>query len=479
LQVGFSTADITPAIGMEMPGGYGKACISRIHDPLKARAAVFVDGTEAVVLVGLDTCEFQSPRIITEVRRAVEAQCGLPGDRILLAASHTHSGGPLFGMLPEEVADAPDLVKALIQQHSTVADPLYCEWVIRRTVSAICEAYRTREEATLSIGSGQEGEVAFNRRLRMANGRVYTHPGKGNPDILGPAGPIDPEVGVVAAWNARDELIGCVVNYACHATIANTGISADYILYIEKTIQAVMGASAQVVFLNGASGDVTQINNMSTSEQEVGDKYVRRVGTRIGAEALKVLVTAERGAGHPLAGKKEILTLQRRRPSPERGRASCAIIEECLRTGERTTAWTFAKEVLILEYLLQKQPEVEVEIQALQIGPAVFLANPTEYFCELGLDIKRRSPFPFTYIVGLANGSAGYVPTKEAFAPSGGGYETVLTSLSNLEIAAGDKIRDASLALACQLQPGTVSQAPRIEPPRPPWSYGMLGPDLD
>src|SRR2546427_8226803 len=119
----------------------------------------------------------------------------------------------------------------LALNHSICADPLYSEWVVRQSVTALCEAHRKREEAVLSAGSGHEDQVAFNRRFRMTNGRVYTHPGKGNPEIIEPAGPIDPEVGVLAAWNAGGELLGCLVNYACHATTFGAGVSADYIYY--------------------------------------------------------------------------------------------------------------------------------------------------------------------------------------------------------------------------------------------------------
>ena len=82
--------------------------------------------------------------------------------------------------------------------------------------------------------------------------------------MLEPAGPTDPEVGVIGAWDARDgKLLGCVVNFACHATTSPGGISANYIYYLEKVIQGYYGKDAVVVFLNGASGDVTQVDNRS------------------------------------------------------------------------------------------------------------------------------------------------------------------------------------------------------------------------
>lgn len=479
MKVGFHTADITPAIGMEMPGGYGKAYIQRIHDPLKVRAMVMEEDDTLVAIVSLDTCFIQSKRIIERIRASVEQQWGIPQDHILIATSHTHSGGPLAGLLPEEFEDAPQLVKNLLLNHSPIANPLYCDWVIQQTVTAIGEASLKREEATLSVGKGLEDKVAFNRRFKMKTGRVYTHPGKGNPDILEPAGPIDPEVGVLSAWNSQGHLLGCVVNYACHATTFSGGVSADWIYYLEQTIQGVMGQKAVVVFLNGASGDVTQVDNYSLRPPEFGEKWARLVGTRIGAEAIKVMVTAEKAPLQPLKVKQKTLCLDRRPPSQERLERSRKIVAEGLQTGKKDTAWTFAKEILILEYLLQREPKVEVEIQAIQVGPALFLANPAEYFCEMGLEIKRSSPFPFTFIVELANGCVGYTPPESAFLPSGGGYETVLTSYSNLEIGSAEKIKEVSLELAHSLTPGAIPEPPRLQEPQRPWEYGLLGPDRE
>src|SRR5262249_39723179 len=158
-----------------------------------------------------------------------------------------------------------------------------------------------RAPARCAAGIGIEGQVAFNRRFRMQSGFTMTHPGQGNPEIIEPAGPIDPQVGVLGAWNADGKLVGCIVNFACHATTGPGGSWADYIYYLEKTIRGLMGDDVIVVFLAGMAGDVTQVDNRSPYQiRQSGEVSSRRVGGSVGAEALKTLLAIEQHAG-PIA----------------------------------------------------------------------------------------------------------------------------------------------------------------------------------
>jgi hypothetical protein len=139
----------------------------------------------------------------------------------------------------------------------------------------------------------------------------------------------------------------------------------------------------------------------------------------------------------------------------------------------------WAKETVLLDALMTKTPKVEVEVQAVQIGPVVCISDPAEYFCQYGLDLKKDSGFPMTFPVELADGDVGYVPTLEAFGPSGGGYETRLTSYSNLDITAGNQFRDVGLSLARELTPGTLPEFPLAPPFKGSgWTYGNQPPQL-
>lgn len=479
-RAGFAERDITPAIGMEAPGGYGKAYHRTVHDPCKVRASVFDDGKSKVAIVGLDALGIRR-ETVERVRPLIAEKTGIAPEAILISASHSHSSGPCVWILPGEYDGASDLVKRLAYEESTCVDPKYLEQVEKALVEAVCEADSKRIAARAGVGVGKEPTVAFNRRFRMRDGRSITHPGQNNPDIVEPAGPVDPDVGVIGAWDANDpnRLLGCIVNFACHATTSPGGISANYIYYLEKAIQGYYGKGAVVVFLPGNSGDITQVNNQNPRRNPEGERWAQLVGGKVGAEALKVLLTMEPGTLTPVAAVTRTWAIERRKPAPAKLKRSLAIV-----SGDRTkadaTEWTFAKETVMLDALLQKEPAVAVEVQAVQVGPAVFVTNPAEYFCRYGLEIKAGSGFPFTFPVSLANGCVGYVPTADAFNPDGGGYETRLTSYSNLKITAGDEIRDAGIALAKQLKPGPAPEPPKAPPfSGKPWSYGDVRPERD
>ena len=460
MQVGFASADITPAIGMEQPGSLTKQFHTCIHDPLYVKAMVIAGSAERLALVGIDCLSIK--RSVVEAARAmIEQKTGIPRGNIMVAASHTHAGGPTVGARRGDFAHAvdPEFCEDLAQNYATAPNPHYLEYVTGQIATAVIMADACKEDALLAVGNGQEATVAFNRRFKMKDGTQMTHPGKGNPDIVELAGPIDPQVGVVSAWRPNGDFLGCVVNFACHGTTTNPGVSADWIYWLRRTITGAMHGG-EVVFLNGACGDVTQVDNLSLRENEFGAKWSRRVGQKVGAEALKVLCTAEPAELLPLAAAQKLLRIKTREVSEARFEEALALLES---GGLERPADPYVRDAVLLYESNKAEPEVTCEVQALQIGPAAFVASPSEYFCEFGLDIKAHSQFPCTYVVELANGCIGYVPTPEAMGPHGGGYEPRLAMTSKLVPEAGRMIVDASLELLRAFTPGEAPGLPQIE----------------
>ncbi len=470
-RAGFAETDITPAIGSEIPGNYFKQFHKSLHDPCKVRASYFENEGQAVWLIGIDA--LMVPRhIVEKVRQRVGSTS------ILIGASHSHSSGPVGMVQPGEFDHAAPGVQHMAYRISSAADPAYLQLLEDRIVEAAQQARKNARATLWGYGEGAEGAAIFNRRIRMKNGITYTHPRPGNPGMVEAAGPIDPTVGVLGVFDETKQLTGCIVNFACHATTSPGGISANWIYYMERAIRRQFGPGVIVVYLGGFAGDVTQVNNFDETDAPRGEEYAKLIGGRVGAEANKVLLSMQPTAPMPI----QIATMKyvegRRMPSPERLERAKAMVAQP--AGERPTeAWTFAKEIVLLDAQLAKQKSVEIELQAIAIGPQAYLAAPGEIFTQIGLDIRKASKFKYTSPVSLANGCVGYIPTRDAFAENGGGYEQRLTSYTNLVPDAGPRLVRKASQLLSQLKP--IDPPVRVKTAKftAPWDYGDKPADVE
>lgn len=470
IKAGFYEADITPAIGMERPGDYMKVFIREIREPLKVRASYITDGKVELALVGIDTC-----KITGEVSDPVRAE--FPGMTVLLSPSHLHSGGPAgSSKLPEYHSE---LVRKLRQEENIQGNPDYIRHVILQTISAIKMARLKAEDVELSFGRGKVEGVTFNRGFKMKSGHRATHPGKCNPEIVAPFAPIDTEVGAVGFWRKSDgSFLGCLVNFNCHGTCnTSTGVNSDWPGQMIRTIKAVMGENSGITYLYGCAGDITQVNNLSLSPTETGPKSSHQVGISVGAEALKILMKAKKGEIETLKTASETIKLHRRKPSQKTLDEAMRIVQKWERN---TTEFRFAKERLVLGEIVAHEPEMDAEIQTIQIGPLVIVTMPGEVFCGIGLAIKAESKFPFTWVSSMANASIGYVPTSDALDPkTGGGYETRLTSGTCAAPDTDKKLIEKSVEMIGKFNPDPVPVGPQINPVTKIWEYGNNLPELE
>jgi hypothetical protein len=428
VRVGFGAADITPPLKTRILGGFNRVLSEGVHDKLWAVACVVSDGTTSVALVGTDTL-FAPRTIVEQARRLIQKETGLVGENVLIGASHTHSGGYVGGE-PENDLEAG-----------------YLDKLPRAIASAVNDAWKALRPAEVGIGTGKEGSITFNRRFLMRDGRVITHPGKPgtahHQEILCPAGPIDPDVGVLAFRAAPGKLIGVVVNFACHNTVmSGKEFSADYAGQLRKHLHRIYGESTPVVFLLGACGDITQVDNRSTA-REFGPAHADMMGSKLAAETIRTIDRLQWLKAAPLAVRTETVLLPRREPievdreRPAFGLGSGANVDEF-----------YNKRRKELEELRLKSPHVETEVQGIRIGPLALVTNGSEYFCDDGLRIKKCSPFATTWVVTLANDSLGYIPSAQACVS--GGYEPRGRRFS---IDAAQRLLEAGLKVLHKLAP--------------------------
>ncbi len=421
LQAGFGAVDITPEIGASIPGGWRAVPGRGVLDPLYAVACVISDGTTPVALVGVDSI-FIGKQTVKQARERIAKNTKIPAANILVAASHTHTGGPV------------------LLCHGVPADPAYQERVASAIAKAVEDAWAALQPCEAGVGLGKEETISFNRRFLMKDGKEITHPGKpGTPHhskIVRPAGPIDPDVGVLAVRTPAGKVIGVVVNFACHGTAVGGDLfSADYIGPLRKHLKAVYGEAAQVVFLNGACGDITQVDNQAPGN-DFGPARSELMGGKLAAEAVRTIDRMSWMKTLSTAAATETVPV-RIRPEPDVATERPAF---GLGAGPEDL---FAAERKKVAEQREKTPVVDCEVQGLRIGPLGIATNGSEYFVEYGLRIKEASPHKFTWFVELANEYIGYVCTAQAFVA--GGYEPRTAETSYLAPDGGQKLLEGAL----------------------------------
>ncbi|MCD6359321.1 MAG: neutral/alkaline non-lysosomal ceramidase N-terminal domain-containing protein [Armatimonadetes bacterium] len=432
LRIGFAEADITPPEGIEMSGHWNIRISKGVRDPLFAHAMVIDDGKAPICLITCDVLSLRRSTVMS-AREAIADATGLQPRRIGISATHTHYGP----------------MTAKLWTDDQQPDPDYLAQLQKGIVRAAVEAFEARTPGRIGIGWTFEGKLSFNRRFMMRNGEVLMHPPVASTDILYQEGRTDPEVGVIAARDDDGNPLGYWVNFACHATVAGTAdlISADYPGALAAEVKRRRGEGVVTLFGNGCCGNLCQIDVFDPDRPRNGDELLRIMGEGLADNIERAEAEMSFTDDLALDARSEDIALPLRRIPPE-------LIEEAERVLAEAPAEPdpqqhrdikYAEMWLELREQTRTSPMIPGEIQVFRIGDVGVVLLPGEIFVEHGLEIKLRSPAERTFVVELANGIMGYVPTREAF--EGGGYEQKTGNNSKLSPVAGEFMVDTSLTL--------------------------------
>ena len=458
MRAGFYEADITPFTGTRTGTAYDVGPMKGVKTPFSFSAGAFESGGRCIALVGADMIGLDRDLVDYAVDQLKKR---MPLDTLLVGASHTHANPCSTDWLemPDEeimaIADLRPEVRAQIARDIGRADPDYRMLLRKRLVDAVFTAYQRAEEVRLVLGRARVDNVAYNRRQRMKNGLTVTHGGKGNPDIVGNAGPVDTELTALGAVNGQDVMIGAVVNFGCHGTVTSEGFfSADWPYYMRETVKRNINPRMSVVFLNGCCGDVTQIDNLSPEPEPRTERRALELGERVGFGAVEALRSPMPEAYNVVNSATECLPVAYRDISDARYRAAVEDVNAKYDlTKDRWLIGYYARDTVLLVNRIRKNPLFACELNAVQIGNMLLLSAPGEVFAQMALDLKLASSFPVTMVAELTNGDAGYIPTPDAFGPQGGGYEPKFGGASFLEKNAFVKIRAALIAMGKKFTP--------------------------
>ena len=401
LRAGAAMADITPPVGISLAGSLTGRAATSILDPLHARAVVLESGGTRIAFVLLDLVAFGNEDA-ARARAAAAKAASIPAENICVSCTHTHS--------------AP----CTLTIFQSVREAAYIETVIQRVGEAVRQAVERLQPARAAWANGWEPRPGFNRRYHMKDGTVKMNPGAGNPNVLRPAGPTDPQIPMLMIETAAGRPLALVANFSLHYIGDHNGlaISADYYGVFAGLMRERKGADFVALLTHGASGDVNNVDvSQKPVKREPGERS-REVAGWIADQVEQQWAKAKFEETVSVAATQDVYKLRvRKLKGAELEEARLQSENEKLPLVDRL----YGKERL---ELLKWPDEIPMVIQSLRVGDFAASTFPGEMFCRHGLDLKRASPFPVTAFIELANGFSGYTPTRVDY--DLGGYETWL-----------------------------------------------------
>ena len=430
VRAGCAQEVITPPLGVLLAGYFHDRVAERVRDDLFARAVVIESQGERVALVSCDLISMDG-EIADRAKEIVEKETGIPAERVLIGATHTHTG-------PE-----------LRQNHAVDPAEEWADGLPGRIAAAVKRATEGMFSGTLRPGRIGVTGYSFNRLFRMKDGSELF--GRRPAETVGVAGPIDPELQTLSLVDEQERLRGLVVNFALHVDVIGGGsadfVSADWPGELAGNIAAVYGDEVVTVFLQGTAGDINHNPHDPTFLPRSGPEKAVQLGRALAGAAVCAAERAEPMMEVPLRSEIETLSI----PYYTRDADLMAEVEELRKKPEPTP---------FERYIIEKGgswphdgQDAAVPVQAMRIGEVGLVALPAEIFARIGLEIKQFSPAPFTFAVELANADVSiYVPTTDQAERGAYGARPILSRW--LCSDAGRQLADASQVMLWKLWEG-------------------------
>jgi len=441
LKAGAATSNITPQLGGKIVGGFKPFPATHIHDELHARCLVLDNGETRIALVVCDLLGLHR-KVSDEARRMIQEETNIPRENVLISATHTHSG-----------------VSALGGNRFKIEQDLddYQQFIARRIADGVRCAINLLRPAEIAWGTVDIPEHVFNRRWFMRPGTmppnpfgttdlVKMNPPAGSPNLVEPAGPTDPGLSFLAVREPEGRPIALYAAYSLHYVggVGPGHISADYFAMFCNELSRLQDADHQdppyvAMMANGTSGDINNINFREPRPRKAAYEQMRYVAHDVARKVHSALAGLKYSGDVVLASRYREPMIGTRRPTQDQ----IAWAKETLKNApEDRQDWNLSAIYADRVMQLIDAPETTaVPLQVLRVGPATIGTMPNEIFCEIGLEFKERSELKPAFLVSIAHGYLGYLPTPRHH--DLGGYETWI-STNRLE-------RDASVKMLNEL----------------------------
>ncbi len=437
-KAGAAKANITPLLGGALIGEWNNPPGTEVDDELHVRCLMLDDGTTKLAFVVADLLGLNQ-KLIDVAKGLISERMDIPSPNIIISATHTHSAVSAMG------------TKENRRGWDFSTFDRYQELVIHRIADVVQLAANRLEPAQIGWGAVSVPEHVFIRRWKMKQpvinpfgeyDKVVMNPGYNNSNILAPAAVPDTDVSFISVKSTEGRPIAMFANYSLHY-IGGTlkgHISPDYFAVFCDHIQELIDPEGQNpsfvgIISNGTSGDVNNHNFSGSPEKNAPYAKMKKVGRDVAQKVFDASGAITYHDWVPLSAKQKEIILKVRKPDAKMVERAKTIMArpDSIKPSHRLEK-TYAEITL---HQLKKPDQVSICLHVFGIGDLGVASIPFETFAEIGLEVKAKSPFKQTFVIGLGGGYWGYLPTPAQHEL--GGYETWLGT-NNVEIEASDKI---------------------------------------
>ncbi len=447
---GWSSVDLTPDSPVMLAGQFYTRVSTGVLDPITATVLALSRGDTHAVFVSCDLVGIDS-RLLSEVRQRVAAHASdLDPRRIIMNATHIHTG-PVFDE------------RWYGRQPPPVLSPEEClGYVAERVADAVAAAWQKRAPAGLSRAYGH-AVVGHNRRAWYADGHAEMYGKTNRDDFHGLEGFEDHSVDLLFTWDESGALSGLAANVPCPAQVSEHAVqvTADYWHEARTAIRARLGSDLPILPLCGAGGDQSphfliygaqeaemRLLRGTSEREEIGRKIADAVD--YAHSTARVAAATDVSLGHIVEdislAPRQILEREYVSAQSELERLQALPADQ---TDQNHAAHVSRAQSVVQRYAHRhEQKPFSVELHAVRIGDAALVTNPFELYQDFGLRIRARSRAKQTFVVQLANGYSGYLPTERAL---GAGSYGADPASNRVGPEGGQELVEASLAAIGQL----------------------------
>ena len=417
LRVGTSAVALEADDSMVVAGGIHPRFVKGQEGELRVVAIVVEKPKQTKLAVVACDILMITRDLLDPVVDEIERECQIPAANIMIHTTHTHH--------------APSTMRV----HGYDGDEVFCRRVQRGIVKAATQANARLTDAVFHFKQGEEKTVGQNSRILLADGSIYWIGPRD--DAVRPTGPFDTELPVLIFRDTSGKPLATIFNHSTHTIGALTGNFRSPGFYGMAAQQLESELGGTFCFLEGASGSSHRLDGSPTEAAERIKQAIRDAAAGAQPRTVDRLASLKR----PFAFKV--------RTFDEAAEEKAAGDYCTKRSGARAepTLEVFRK---MRKQLAPHQGESRTTwIQAILIGDVALVGVPAEFFTKLGVDIKERSPFEYTYVAELSNDWIGYLPDREAHKL--GGYQVWTGLHSYAEPGTGERMVDEVVAMLEEL----------------------------